>query len=63
MDSVSWEQFKSRLCESEARWERTPLTRTMTALLDEEERCPGGFREDIQECKEQMLGAEVRMPK
>ncbi|KAM7286306.1 hypothetical protein ISCGN_033190, partial [Ixodes scapularis] len=35
----------------------------MTALLEEEERCPGGFREDIQECKEQMLGAEVRMPK
>ncbi|KAG0419204.1 hypothetical protein HPB47_004288 [Ixodes persulcatus] len=69
VDTVSWEQFKEQLRESasafgrrraaKARQVRDHLTRTLKVLL-EEEQDPGAFREDIKNCKDQLLGPQVR---
>ncbi|KAM7288195.1 hypothetical protein ISCGN_028463 [Ixodes scapularis] len=66
VDAVSWEQFKEQLRESasafgrrraaEARQVRDHLTRTLKILLEEEEQDPGAFREDIKNCKDELLG-------
>ncbi|KAG0418351.1 hypothetical protein HPB47_004923 [Ixodes persulcatus] len=66
VDAVSWEQFKEQFRESasafgrrraaEARQVRDHLTRTLKILLEDEERDPGAFREDIKNCKDQLLG-------
>ncbi|CAN7943003.1 unnamed protein product [Ixodes hexagonus] len=66
VDAVSWEQFKVQIRESasalgrrkaaEARLARDHLTGTLKILLEEEEQNPGAFREDIKNCKDQLLG-------
>ncbi|KAM7282190.1 hypothetical protein ISCGN_002340 [Ixodes scapularis] len=66
VDAVSWEQFKEQLRESasafgrrraaEARQVRDHLTWTLKVLLEEEEQDPGAFREDIKNCKDELLG-------
>ncbi|KAM7304867.1 hypothetical protein ISCGN_014767 [Ixodes scapularis] len=66
VDAVSWEQFKEQLRESasafgrrraaEARQVRDHLTWTLKILLEEEEQDPGAFREDIKNCKDELLG-------
>ncbi|XP_040063702.1 uncharacterized protein LOC120838030 [Ixodes scapularis] len=65
-DTVSWEQFKEQLRESastfgrrraaEARQARDHFTTTLKILLTEEEQDPEVFREDIKNCKYQLLG-------